>query len=212
MPRASGCRLAVVGRKDRSGPLALRLSSQVKSLNFLGPRPSCGKGSISVPQTLCRDRLGAPRRGGSEQPGTQGPGGGAGGLWVPVPALPCPQPPPPWPRRLAVSGARAPGVICTPGRALPTPGRRAAPALSKDAALARAEPTSPGMHDSPRDLPPDFPPPLVPLPEAIPPSSSEIPLKCPLPGWSLHGQAEQEAGHQKTILFFGFLSSSKDKR
>lgn len=117
-------------------------SPQVKSLDLPGSRTRPWKWEhLSAPDPVQSQAWGSE----GERPGTQGPG--VGGLWDPVPALLCPQPSPLWPRRFAVSGAGAPGVICAPGWALPSPGRRAAPALS-DAGLARAEPTSPGTRDS----------------------------------------------------------------
>lgn len=116
------------------------------------------------------------------------------------------------PRGPGVLQSRAPerrALSALRGRALPTPGRRAAPALSKDAALARAEPTSPGMRDSPRDLPADFPPSLVPLPEAIPPPFSAIPLKCPSPGGLFMARLSKRQGIRKRFCFSDFCLPQK---
>lgn len=116
-----------------------------------------------------------------ERPGTQGPG--VGGLWVPVPARLCPQPSPLWPRRLAVSGAGVPGVICAPGRAGPFPPRAAPPLPPYRTPSWRGLSLPPPGLATPSESSPWFPSsPGLPL-EAIasPPPPRASLLKCPPP-------------------------------
>lgn len=143
----AGGKSPLVWQRERKGIglpwRALQPRDQVKSLELPGSRTRPWKWEhLSTPdpmQSQAWDSQG-------ERPGTQGPG--VGRLWVPAPALPCPQPSPLWPRRLAVSGAGAPGVICAPGRAGPFPPRAAAPPYRTPCWRGLTEPTSPGTRDS----------------------------------------------------------------
>lgn len=107
-------------KRDRSALVGSACSQGTRSSPWTSRGSGPARGN-SVPQIPSEPGLGFE----GERPGTQGPG--VGGLWVPVPARLCPQPSPLRPRRLAVSGAGVPGVICAPagpGPSLPGLPRR----------------------------------------------------------------------------------------
>lgn len=200
--------MATGEKRDRSA-LAGSVPGRSSPWISRGPRPDRGNGSTSVPQIPCRARLGSSE---GERPGTQGPG--VGGLWVPVPALLCPQPSPLWPRRLAVSGAGAPGVICAPGRAGPFPPRAAAPLPPYRTPRWRGLSLPPPGLATPNRSFPWSPSSLEPLPEAIPSSPPPPPgaslLKRPPPPYPLHDQAKR-LGLEKDFVFQISLFLKTDK-